>query len=569
MFNIFEEKSKVKKSNLTAIVSTFMILIMFFNVQFIYSADNNQTKNAQEDYLRISELMYYPEANHEDLEFIELYNINTSPLDITNVAFTVGVTYTFSTTASLPAKGMLLLVAFDPASVDPIEQARKQNFLSYYNLTEGSITLKGPYVGKLSNSGEQLTVIASNLDNIMDFEYSDTRSWPLAPQGSGHSLVPIDSAVINADTKVLNYGGNWRASTYIKGSPGQVDPIVQTSVIINEFDSHTDYFDPEMPEYDSNDWIELYNTRTTNISLTNYYLSDDIDELDKWAIPTSLILAKSYLSFDETTDFHYPINTGFGLNKTGESIILSYLPGTSQNRIVDCVKFKGQEINHSYGRYPDADPYWQTLFSPSQDIANIHPNPELIINEFMYNPPLTPQNPTENTADEFIEIYNPTTHNVALWNDMGTWVIDGGVQFIFPSDVLLASGESMLIVSIDPAVPTALTAFKVRYGITNPNLKIYGPYTGTLSNSTEKIGIEKPQEPDVITDPVSWIVVDEATYFDRTPWDSEADGTGNSFHRLSNDKAGDDPTNWSVASPSPGTVPSVSPKSDVSGWKSY
>ena len=45
--------------------------------------------------------------------------------------------------------------------------------------------------------------------------------------------------------------------------------------------AHTDY--PVSP-HESNDWIELYNTTGATVNLnSNWYLSNDIDDLKKYA----------------------------------------------------------------------------------------------------------------------------------------------------------------------------------------------------------------------------------------------------------------------------------------------
>jgi hypothetical protein len=180
---------------------------------------------------------------------------------------------------------------------------------------------------------------------IAEFGYNDGRGWPRAADGAGHSMVPLDSALAGEPNGSLKYGRNWRASTYMKGSPGADDPAPPAGIVINEFMAHTDY---NLPPYDSNDWIELYNTGSSMVNLSSdWYLSDDIDALKKWAIPSTIVFGYKGVSFDEISGFHSPYPAGFGLDKDGEEVVLSYLPGTSADRIVDCIRFKGQENDTS------------------------------------------------------------------------------------------------------------------------------------------------------------------------------------------------------------------------------
>ena len=49
------------------------------------------------------------------------------------------------------------------------------------------------------------------------------------------------------------------------------------NVVINEISAHKGYFDYHGEEYD---WIELYNNSNSEINLSNYYLSDDLNNLE-------------------------------------------------------------------------------------------------------------------------------------------------------------------------------------------------------------------------------------------------------------------------------------------------
>ena len=307
-------------------------------------------------------------------------------------------------------------------------------------------------------------------------------------------------------------------------------------------------------EYDSNDWIELFNAAATNLSLSGWYLSDDPTNLRQWAIPAVAIPAGGHLSFDEVSGFHNPITTGFGIDKAGEQVLLSHLPGDGQDRVVDAVQFKGQENGVSLGRYPDGEIDWFTVL-PTRDAANTAPQQGIVVGEIMYHPPDT--GPNDNTLDEYLELFNPTTGAVNFFNTNGAWRIDGGVSYTFPADTTLEAGGHMLIVNFDPADSMALTMFRDKYGMTNSAVAFFGPYSGKLGNRSDRIAIEKPQYPDLPGDPYSWVIVDEVIYGNQTPWPTAANGAGASLQRTSISGSGNNPGSWAAAFPTPGrgTVP--------------
>src|SRR5439155_1166105 len=126
--------------------------------------------------------------------------------------------------------------------------------------------------------------ISAGGTDIVSFNYSDGRGWPPAADGAGHSLILLDSAQSAQNSGSAEYGGNWRASTYLKGSPGRADAVPPAGVVLNEIVAHTDF----TSEFDSNDWIELYNTTAADIPFgAGWYLSDDGASLTKWQIPAT------------------------------------------------------------------------------------------------------------------------------------------------------------------------------------------------------------------------------------------------------------------------------------------
>lgn len=479
----------------------------------------------------------------DDFEFIELKNIGSQKIDFHGVSFTSGITYTCLTPETLNAGEYGVLV---------------ENIDAFEARYGSSIKILGEYKGNLDNGGEKLTMLDENGVDLLSFSYSDARGWPLAADGAGHSLVVKDASIAHEDDEYLDYGGNWKASVYINGSPGSAEPIIADSVVINEVMAHTDVVDPE---YDSNDWIELYNPTGASVNISGWYLSDDADDLKKWAIPaTTSVGASGFISFDEMNDFHNPIESGFGLNKEGENVFLSYLPGTSSDRVVDCVEFEGEENSISLGRYPDGGDYWYHMTSTRDDNNNAG-NQSIVITEFMFHP-LAADPLWDDSELEYVELYNPTSSTINLWNSAGEWRLSGGIDYTFPPSTSIAAHAKLVVLNFDPAVTASMDNFQTNYHLDDPlSSTSPGPYGGSLSNQGDKIALEKPQEPDVDGDNVSWVIVDEVIYFDRYPWTVNADGTGYSLNRISNSASGNDYSNWFANIATPADAPMATPTS--------
>ena len=504
-----------------------------------FSTTEPSTAGAMISHLRISEVMY-DSPDGSDFEFVELHNISTSlTLDLGGAAFTEGIDYNFPGGTTIAPGGYLLVVGNTNAAA----------FRTHYGLDAG-VPVAGPYEGKLSNGGEELKFkTAPGGSVVAEFGYGNGRTWPLAAAGAGHSLVPIDPTASGQATGALDYPGNWRASTYMGGSPGTADPTrPATTVVLNEITAHTDYSNPSKPEYDSNDWIELHNPSGTPISLAGWYLSDDPSNPNKWAIPAVSIPAGGYLVFNEVDDFHSPITSGFGLDKAGEQVLLSYLPGTAADRVVDAIGFKGQENGYSLSRYPNGTGYWHAT-DPSSAVANTTPLPSLRLTEVMYEPPLF--GGLDNVRDEYIEILNSTASDVTMQTLAEAWRLNGGIEYTFPDNTVLSAGERMLVVSFDPADPATSNAFVAAYSIT-ANVRLFGPYTGKLGNRSDRVTLEKPQLPDAVGEAYSWVIEDETVYGNQNPWPASAAGSGSSLERISMSQHGLDPANWHAAAPSPG-----------------
>ena len=70
--------------------------------------------------------------------------------------------------------------------------------------------------------------------------------------------------------------------------------VLPQNIQLNEIVSSNQgsYYDEDG---DSPDWIEIYNPTSNSISLNDWGLSDDIDDLYKWRIPNIILESEDFL----------------------------------------------------------------------------------------------------------------------------------------------------------------------------------------------------------------------------------------------------------------------------------
>ena len=137
-------------------------------------------------------------------------------------------------------------------------------------------------------------------------------------------------------------------------------------VVINEFlaSNATINQDPDFYEYA--DWIELYNAGTSNINLNGYYVTDDLNNPDKWSITENLnIPAKGY-ALIWTDGKNTGLHTSFKISQIGEEIGL-FSPSFT---LLDSVTFGAQNVDISLGRSPDGSPAWKYFMTPTPGASN-------------------------------------------------------------------------------------------------------------------------------------------------------------------------------------------------------
>jgi len=147
--------------------------------------------------LRVSELMYHASSG-SNYDYIELYNIGETTLDLNGVRLNNGIDFTF---------GQMLL---DPGQYVVVVK----NLTAFRSAYGTGINVAGEYSGNLSNGGEKIVLsLPLPLDiAILRFEYSD--KWYPVTDGDGSSLTISDPLTYPS---MLSEPESWHPAT---PSPG-------------------------------------------------------------------------------------------------------------------------------------------------------------------------------------------------------------------------------------------------------------------------------------------------------------------------------------------------------------
>ncbi len=440
--------------------------------------------------LVISEIMYHPpdvilNGRKAELEFIELFNSRGEPEDISGYRISGDVDYVFPQGTVLPGGGFLV-AARAPADLEAV-----------YGLSGALGPWAGAVTNNLPNSGGTVRLRHRTGAVLLEVSYSDQPPWPVAADGAGHSLVLARPSYGERNARA------WDASDTALGSPGRMDPVTFNPLAplkINEFLAHTD--DPEL------DYVELYNHSNDTLDISGCILTDDAST-NRFVVPAGTsIPPRGFVVFTQTT-------LGFALSAEGETLYL-YSPGRA--RVLDAVRFEGQENGVSTGRWPDgAEAFYRLLAkTPGTNNAGIRRG-NIVINEIHYHPA------SHDDDDQFLELYNRGGAPVAL----GGWRLTDGISYTFPTNAYLAP-NSYLVVARDAA--------RLRTNYTHLNtVNCFGNFSGRLSGRGERVALTMPDT--VLSTNASGqvetnlihVVVDEVTYGTGGAWGQWSDGGGSSL----------------------------------------
>ena len=143
----------------------------------------------------------------EDFEFIEVRNVGSTSVDLTDVRFTKGIDFDFGPGATLAAGASTLVV---------------KNVAAFTMRYGAGKPVAGPYLdGTLNNDGEEIKLSYGAGTTIRDFIYNDTTPWPIGADGTGYSLV------LRLPETLPNHAlpANWRTGRTFGGNPGGFDSL--------------------------------------------------------------------------------------------------------------------------------------------------------------------------------------------------------------------------------------------------------------------------------------------------------------------------------------------------------
>jgi len=196
--------------------------------------------------------------------------------------------------------------------------------------------------------------------------------------------------------------------------------LYSQDIVINEILASSDStsgISDARAEYE--DWLELYNTSSSDVDLGGWSLSDDILDLDKWSFPAgTTIAAQSYLIiWCDNDSFQNGLHAYFKLAKSGEIVSLS----NSAGAVIDQVAYEQQTTNVSWSRIPNgtgAFDFDEPTHSCSND-ANY--GPLLMSSSLAINEVLAASDSTGSIVDpsgdveDWVELINMTNQPIDLY----------------------------------------------------------------------------------------------------------------------------------------------------------
>lgn len=364
-----------------------------------YAVIFNGTNDTPETCLIFNEIMVCPAMTNTD--FVELYNRSqTTTFDLTGWHIS-GLNFTFAAHTTVKPGDYFVIVK------DPIAFGKAYGF---------HIPIAGCFHESLIDSTETLKLFQNfetNTSVIDSIPFRYMSPWPPTAFGTGQSL-----QLINPDQD-NNRVGNWTVANPTPGvanaTTGQIE---LPDLRLNEIQPFNlagiiDNFSEIEP------WVELFYAGTNKLNLADFHLSSSAYDMAQWKFPTNASLAPGSFKLiwldaqpeqNTSTDWHANFRPD-----TNTGLIALTMVRDGHTNIVDFIQYTVSAANRSFGAYSEAQPYERReLYYANPGETNCGTPAPIRINEWMASNSRTIENPITTAFDDWLELFNTTTHTINL-----------------------------------------------------------------------------------------------------------------------------------------------------------
>ena len=291
---------------------------------------------------------------------------------------------------------------------------------------------------KLASKGSEELVLVNRKGKVID-------ALKIPALGKNQSLIRSNSGWVMTDSPTPGFENS---ESGLEGYRASLIGTEGTDIVLNELlCKNSGNYRNEFGRFDG--FIELMNVSDGYVSMSDYYISNDISSPFKMRLP-DYILAPGEIYFMYTGDNSYSPSryTGFSFqNRTGSVFI------SSNGKIVSKVDYENLPNGSAYVRYEDGTYYMSSTVSPGyantaedtdrfqKEYMPVHTG--LLINEVMTsNNAYLPQNGYK--FYDWIELFNNSSESVDLSGYCLTTDISDPGCYALPGEVL-EPGEYIVI----------------------------------------------------------------------------------------------------------------------------
>jgi len=142
-------------------------------------------------------------------------------------------------------------------------------------------------------------------------------------------------------------------------------------LVLNELMAVNNATIADPADLDFDDWLEVANPETTAASTLGFYLTDNLSNPTRFALPDTIIPAGGYLLLWLDGEpgqgrFHVP----FSLNGSGGEEAGIFIRDGGASVLIDSVSFGAQHPDTSYARIPNREGGWTFDPTPTPGTAN-------------------------------------------------------------------------------------------------------------------------------------------------------------------------------------------------------